>query len=102
MFSLTGRFRDQPEPQPERTTPTPRDVANLHTAHQSALLDLNERVRAAAEVIDDLMRAELVRPREMRDANLFNALLEVRSKLRPESLILPLRPSVPVIPGAAS
>lgn len=105
MFSLPGRRRPTPADSPEivpgfdRPAPTPLDVAKLHTAHRSATLDLAERQRAALDEIDAILADEQARPREMRDARLFNALLDVRHKLASGSLILPLRPSVPVTPG---
>lgn len=95
MFSFPARWRDLP---PE---PTNNDVtAELAVVHDNTVVDLTNRVHAAVGAIDDLMRAELARGRDGRDARLFNALLEVRSKLSPGTQVLPLRP--PVIPGRAS
>ncbi|MEU7904147.1 hypothetical protein [Actinoplanes sp. NPDC049118] len=100
MFSFSARWRETPAEPP---VPAPDAVgAELAELRESALLDLTERHHAAMEEIDGLLKAELARGRDGRDARLFNALLDVRNALAPGSLILPLRPSVPVIPGNAS
>jgi hypothetical protein len=86
MFSLSARFRDQP--------PEPDAVATELAAQ-------TERMRAAVAALDNLMRSERVRGTEC-DAVIYNGLLDVRNLLAPGSMILPLRPHPPVIPGGAS
>jgi hypothetical protein len=78
MFGLTGRFRDQPEPQPERATPTPRDVI--------------ERSIAA---LDRLLAPYAEQPEK--NWELLDRVLDERLALRPPRPSL--RPSVPVVPG---
>lgn len=74
----------------------------LAAMHDSALLDLTNRTHGAVELIDELLRFHRNRSRELRPEDLPNALLDVRQLLAPGSQLLPLRPSVPVIPGRAS
>jgi len=97
-------WRKDREPVTAEFPIVPRDVVDveLGPARDSALLDLTGRLRAGLAEIDALMSAELERGRDGRDVRLFNALLEVRHKLAPGSQVLPLRSSVPVIPGRTS
>lgn len=102
MFSLGrnfARFVDTPPPEPQ----TDEEVtAELAAVRDSAIVDLTNRLHAAVNVIDELMRAELARGRDGRNVALFNALLEVRTALQPGTSVLPLRPRTPVIPGRTS
>jgi hypothetical protein len=82
MFGLTGRFRDQPqEPQPERTTPTPRDV-----------------IERSIKALDSVLASAAEQPEK--NWELLDRVLDERLALRPPRPSL--RPSVPVIPGRAS
>jgi hypothetical protein len=87
-----SRGSDRTPVQVEDTAP-----AELAQMHESALLDLTDRTRGAVDLIDAMLRVE--QASAVRDAKFFNALLDVRNVLAPGSQVLPLRPSVPVIPG---
>ncbi|MCW2768510.1 MAG: hypothetical protein JWO11_4469 [Nocardioides sp.] len=96
---MAGLFRSRGSDRTPIRVETITPPAELPAMHDSALLDLTDRAVSAVRLIDLQLRQERARPRGLRNEELVNALLDVRNALSPGSQMLPLRPSVPVIPG---
>lgn len=91
MFSLGNRRRAPATP--------PRPAAPVEP---TAVQDLEERVdKALRQIHHHLTTQHLLFPDD-RDQELCDALLDLRNILQPGSWVLPVRPSVPVIPGRSS
>jgi hypothetical protein len=93
MFFLGSRRRVPVEPAPQTPPTVPADPE---------VVVLQDRTRQALRLIHKHLTTQHLMFPDDRDQELCDALLDLRNILQPGVWELPLRPSVPVIPGRES
>lgn len=109
-MSLWRSGRRLPEPEPVDRPAVHRDVVLVETAEASHL-ELQARLRHVARLAERVLFAQSFKPDELRDAELIDLALDIRSALRPsppgsevlrEMPPVGIRYAVPIVPGRPS